>query len=162
MRNDSDDIVAASKKPPVSDSEEVSAGSVAREKEARATEKKMLSEIVKSHEATDKQAEQLLQEQLSEARLAQPEPSVPFEIADVGMVSPQEAADEVVKGGTSITLPISEEGYKRGLHLRVAGAVVDKVVVGASSLAALALWVGKVVKFAHKHTLRVIFKKEND
>ncbi|KKR65076.1 MAG: hypothetical protein UU05_C0029G0018 [Candidatus Curtissbacteria bacterium GW2011_GWA1_40_47] len=81
------------------------------------------------------------------------------DVADSGVKAPQSQANEVVTQGTTINLPISEKEYKKGLHQKIAGVVVNKVVVGTSSLFALATWVGRLIKIAHKHTIKVIFKK---
>ena len=37
--------------------------------------------------------------------------------------------------------------------------VVDKTVVGVSSLAALAIWVGRMVKVAHGHAKKAVFRR---
>src|SRR3989338_6880964 len=68
-------------------------------------------------------------------------------------------AEEVVKSGTTLDLPISGATYKRGLSAKLTGKVFDKVVVGASSLMVLAIWIGRLIKIAHKHTMRVVFRK---
>lgn len=121
-------------------------------------EGKILAEIKTSAEALDRQALGEIQKSVEEARQARPEPEIPPDVADAGVVSPQQAAEEVVTGGATLELPISEDRYKEGLHRRIAGRVTEKVVYGASSLAALAMWVGRLIKMAHKHTMRIVFK----
>lgn len=132
-----------------------------KEQEPAATtaEKKILSEIVKSSEAVDEQAEQEVRKAINEARLSTPEPKIPADVADSGVKSVNQEAKEVIRKGTTINLPIEEDQYKKGLHLKIKTAVVDKVVYGTSSLFALATWVGKIIKFAHKHAMRVVFKR---
>ena len=128
--------------------------------ETKAEEGKILSEVIRTSEAADEQAEKAIQSAISEARLARPEPKLAPDVADSGVKVPQEQADEVVRSGTTINLPISEDEYKKGLHQKVAGVVVNKVVVGTSSFFALATWIGRLIKMAHKHTMKVIFRKE--
>lgn len=137
-------------------------GSFPKEQEPAAAhqeEAKILSEIVKSSEAVDEQAEQELVKAISEVRLSTPEPNIPPDVADSGVKSANQEAKEVITKGTTITLPIEESEYKRGLHLKIKTAVVNKVVYGTSSLFALATWVGKIIKFAHKHAMRVVFRR---
>src|SRR3990167_618025 len=137
------------------------AGSLPKEKEPAPLQKeeaKILSEIVKSSEAVDEQAEQEVVKAISEARLSMPEPKLPPDVADSGVKSANQEAKEVITRGTTINLPIEEDQYKKGLHLKIKTAVVDKVVFGTSSLFALATWVGKIIKFAHKHAMRVVFR----
>ena len=128
--------------------------------ETKAEEEKIISEVIRTSEAADEQAEREIQSAISEARLARPEPKLAPDVADSGVKVPQEQADEVVRSGTTINLPISEDEYKKGLHQKVAGVVVNKVVVGTSSFFALATWIGRLIKMAHKHTMKVIFRKE--
>ena len=130
--------------------------------ETKAEEGKILSEVIRTSEAADEQAEKEIQSAISEARLARPEPKLPPDVADSGVKVPQEQADEVVRSGTTINLPISEDEYKKGLHQKVAGTIVNKVVVGTSSFFALATWVGRLIKMTHKHAMKVIFKKGVD
>lgn len=137
---------------------------LAKEQEPSAAlgeEGKILAEIKTSAEALDREALGEVQKSVAEARQARPEPELPPDVADAGVISPQQAAEEVVTGGATLELPISEDRYKEGLHRRIAGRVTEKVVYGASSLAALAMWVGRLIKMAHKHTMRVIFRKED-
>lgn len=151
-----DDQTSQAQQVPVS-------GTQVKEQEPQVTshqeEKKILSEIVKSSEAVDDQAEQEVMKEISEARLATPEPKIPPDVADIGVKSPNQEAKEVITKGTTIALPIEESEYKRGLHLKIKTAVVDKVVYGTSSLFALATWVGKIIKLAHRHTMKVVFKR---
>lgn len=126
------------------------------------SEDELMIEITTRADALDREHEAAVRESLAEARRAVPEPAVPPDVEDAGVVSPQLAAEDVVKGGTTLDLPMSESVYKRGLHQKVAGAVKDKVVVGVSSLAALAMWIGRLIKMAHKHTMRIVFRKEGE
>ena len=122
------------------------------------SEDELMVEITTRAEALDRKAEAKVKESLTEVRRAVPEPEVPPDVEDAGVVSPVAAAEEVVKRGTTLDLPISEASYKKGLHQKVTGVVKDKVVLGVSSLAALAMWIGRLIKMAHKHTMKVVFR----
>src|SRR3989344_1733793 len=128
--------------------------------ETKTEEGKILSEVIRTSEAADEQAEKEIQSAISEARLARPEPKLAPDVADSGVKAPQLEANEVITKGTTVELTISEDEYKKGLHQKVAGVVVNKVVVGTSSFFALATWIGRLIKMAHKHTMKVIFRKE--
>lgn len=132
----------------------------ASEKTAEAEEEKLMAEIRTVAETADRQALEAIQETIAEAKRAHFEPELPPDVEDAGVVSPTKTAEEVVKQGTTIELGTTEQAYKQGLHKKIVGHVVNKVVVGASSLAALAIWIARLVKLAHKHTMRVVFRKE--
>lgn len=129
--------------------------------QARADDDKIMAEIKSRAEVVDAQALADVREVVADARGGHPQPQLPADVADAGVISPQFEADKAVAGGTTLKLPIDEIAYKKGLHARVAGVVRDKVVVGVASLAALAMWVGRLIKMAHKHTMKVIFRKES-
>jgi len=138
-------------------------GTSLKEQEAKPLtdkEDKIVAEIKTRAEALDSEAIESVRTSIQEARLATPEPKVPPELADTGIKTPQEEANKVVAEGSTIELPLTEQEYKTGLHQKVKAAVVDKVVIGASSLFALAAWVGRIIKIAHKHTMKVIFRRE--
>jgi len=145
---------------------QAASGTLLKEQEAKPLtdkeEDKIVAEIKTRAEALTSEALESVRTSIQEARLATPEPKIPPEIADTGIKAPQEEADKVVTEGSTIKLPITEQEYKVGLHQKIKGAVVDKVVIGASSLFALAAWVGRIIKIAHKHTMRVIFRKGED
>ena len=132
---------------------------VSKEQETRAEEDKIMAEIHTTAEAYDKQKLGEVEALIKEAKRAQVEPQIPADVEDAGVVHPQTEAEKVVQKGSTLELPVSEEAYNRGLHKKVVGAVVNKVVVGVTSLAALAMWIGRLVKIAHKHAMRVVFKK---
>ena len=118
-----------------------------------------LAGLIQEVETHDKEAAEKVSGEIKEARQSVPEIGIPPDVADAGVKSPaQEAADVIAKGST-LDVPITEEKYKEGLHQKVTGKVVNKVVVGVSGLFALAAWVGRMVKIAHKHTMRVVFRK---
>lgn len=130
---------------------------------AEAEEAKLMAEIRTTAEAADKQALESLQSSIKEARRSTPEPELPPDVEDAGVVVPSKAAEEVVTGGTTIDLPIDEKSYNKGLKTKVSGKVDEKKgVSGVASLAALAIFIGRLIKLAHKHTMRIIFKKGDD
>ncbi len=127
----------------------------------RAEEKRLLDEVVEASEKQDREAEQKLQESIGkEARLSQPHPKVASDVAEAGVSSPQREASKVVVNGPTVELPISEEEYVAGEKTKVSGKVSsDKGVFGVSSLAAFAMFIGRMIKIAHTHAKRIIFRK---
>ncbi len=125
----------------------------------RAEEKRLLDEVVEASEKQDKEAEEKLQESLGkEARLSQPHPKIAADVSDAGVVSPQRTASQVISKGPTVELPISEEEYVAGEKTKVKGNVADKEVIGVFSLAAFAMFIGRIIKLAHKHAKRIIFR----
>ena len=118
-----------------------------------------LSELIQQVESHDKEAAEKVSGEIEEARQSLPEIEIPPDVADAGVKSPGQEAAEVVKKGPTIEVPMTEEEMNKGLHQKVAGKVVNRVVVGVSGLFALATWVARMVKLAHKHTIRVVFRK---
>ena len=125
-------------------------------------EAKMMAEIKTTSEAIDKEALEKVQEAFGDIKQAQPKPVIPPDVEDAGVVHPESEAEKVVSQGTTLVLPIDEKTYEKGLHMKVAGAVAGGVVKGVSSLAVLAMWVKRIIKLAHKHMMKVIFKKGKD
>ena len=122
-----------------------------------------LGEFIEQVESHDKeQIEKVSAEIGEETRQSVPEIEIPPDVLDAGVKSPGQEAAEVVKKGPTIEVPITEEEMNTGLHQKVTAKVVNKVVVGVSGLFALATWVARMVKVAHKHTMRVVFRKEGN
>lgn len=129
----------------------------------RAEEKKLLDQVSEASEQQDREAERLVQESLGkEARLSQPHPTIPPDVEDSGVVSPQKEASKIASAGSTIELPLTEEGYLAGEKVKVSGSVSDKGIIGVSSLAALAMFVGRMIRLAHKHAKQVIFRKSSE
>lgn len=126
---------------------------------SRSDEDKLMAEIRAVSETDDQRHLESVQDLIKDAKRAEPEPQLPPDVEDAGVISPVIEAEKVISEGTTLELPIDEEAYKRGLHVKVAGAVVDKAVVGVSGLTALAMWVARLIKKAHKHTMRVVFRR---
>ena len=123
-------------------------------------EDKLWVEIKTRSDAIDQEMETKVQEQLKEAKLSHPAPHLSPDVEDAGVTHPETDAEKVVRDGAILTVDVDEKTYKKGLSTAVAGAVKDKVVVGVSSLAALAMWIGRLLKMAHKHTMRVIWRRD--
>lgn len=126
-----------------------------------AEEEKLIAQIRGAEEVVDKEAIAIVEKELSGIKQSHPQPSLPPDVEDAGVISPQEEADKVVTQGPSISLPIDENDYKKGKDMPAKGKwqYYEKEVVGVKSLVAMALWVTRVVKLAHKHAKRVIFRK---
>src|SRR3989344_5847714 len=89
------------------------------------------------------------------------EPQIPADVRDAGVKSPEVEASEIIDKGGTIELPIDEKTYQEGQHAKITSKVtVKKEVYGVRSTIALALFVARLVKLAHHHTKRVIFKGE--
>jgi len=121
-----------------------------------------LGELIQQVESHDKEAAEKVSGEIKEARQSHPEIEIPPDVADAGVKSLGQEAAEVVKKGPTFEAPITEEEMNKGLHQKVAGKIVNKVVVGVSGFFALATWVARMIKVAHKHTMRVVFRKESE
>lgn len=125
--------------------------------------KTSLGEIPSRTESVDNEAILALRESIKEVELATPDVKLPPDLEDAGVVSPQQAADDVISKGPTLDIALSEEEFKKGEKESVGGkSDKQKVVFGASSLVALAIWVKRAIKLAHKHTMRVVFRKGDD
>lgn len=128
----------------------------------RAEEKKLLDEVSEASEQQDREAERKVQESLGkEARLSQPHPTIPPDVEESGVVSPQKEASKTAAMGSTIELPMTEEEYLEGEKVKVGGSVSDKGIIGVWSLVGLAMFVGRMIRLAHKHAKQVIFRKSS-
>lgn len=116
-------------------------------------------EVKSREEASDRQAAEALKGALNEAKRAAPEPELPPDVEDAGVKSPQKEADDVIARGSTLVLGVSEEGYEKGRRTKVRGTVVRGAIVGVSSISALAIWVGRMIRVAHRHTKKIVFRK---
>ncbi len=129
----------------------------------RAEEKKLLDEVSEASEQQDREAERKVQESLGkEARLSQPHPTIPPDVSESGVVSPQKEASKTAAVGSTIELPMTEEEYIQGEKVKVDGSVSNKGIIGVSSLAALVMFVGRMIRLAHKHAKQVIFRRPTE
>ncbi len=119
-------------------------------------------------EERDKEADKHVEKEIQaaageEARLKEPEVELPPDVADAGVVSPQKAASETLGGEATINLPITKEEFEKGERTQVSAKVTQKKeVFGVSSLVALALLVGRLIKLAHHHAKKVIFRNQKE
>ena len=130
-----------------------------KEREQASLEDNLMTEIKSVSETQDKQALEKLRGSMKEVKAAVPEAELSPDVEDAGVHSPQKKANEVIEKGSTLEIPISENTYDEAKGAKVRGKVFNKAVVGASSLAALALWAGRVIKMAHKHAKRIVFRK---
>lgn len=95
-----------------------------------------------------------------EARLAQGEPEIGPDLEDHGVRSPDKEASEVIYGGGVIELPITEEEYRQAEKAKIVAHVDEKKdVLGVSSIVALAMLVGRLLKKMHGHAMKIVFRK---
>lgn len=153
---------AAKKQVPVKTRAAVEKEPLSSELAAEAEEEKLITEIRTTAETADRQALEALQSSMKDVKRAHFEPELPPDVEDVGVVSPVKKAEEVVEKGTTMELGTTEQTYKMGLHQKIVGHVRNKVVTGVSSLAAMAIWIARLLKMAHKHTMRIVFRKEKN
>lgn len=121
----------------------------------------LLAEVREKYREADLEAQGEVKKALGkEASLAKNEVVIPPDLADQGVRSPQSDASEVVEKGSTIELPISEDEYKEAEKAKVLGkSLANKEVIGISSLAALAMFIGRLIKIAHGHAKRLVFGK---
>ncbi|OGD83466.1 hypothetical protein A3A54_00405 [Candidatus Curtissbacteria bacterium RIFCSPLOWO2_01_FULL_39_62] len=158
--NKKQDKVEPAPKPrrPSTDFEDV-IGRAAKEQELAQSQEHAVKEI---HKEADRKVEKEVKEVAGEeAGLKEPEPQIPADVRDAGVKSPEVEASEIIDKGGTIELPIDEKTYQEGQHAKITSKVtVKKEVYGVRSIIALALFVARLVKLAHHHTKRVIFKGE--
>ncbi|MBI3342211.1 hypothetical protein HY024_03755 [Candidatus Curtissbacteria bacterium] len=127
-----------------------------------AEEAKLVAQIETTSEEVDKKALEVIEKELAGVKAAHPPPTIPPDLEDAGVKDPAQEAEKVVREGPSIDVPVTEDTYQQGLKTDFKGKwyYQEKEVVGVKSLAALALWVKRLVLRAHTHTMRVIFGKK--
>lgn len=124
-------------------------------------EKKLVVEIQDRSTELDRVELEKIRTHIPEIKQAVPEPEIPSEVVSSGVVSPQAEADKVISGGATLDLPISEDEYKKGRDSKFSSKVSDQDVVGVSSLIAMVMWVGRLIKMAHKHAMKVVFRRSS-
>ena len=139
------------------------AGRPAKEIESAGVDEQ-LSQIKELSREADVAAEKEVRAAIGEeARLSQGEPEIGPDLEDHGVRSPDKEASEVLKKGSVIELPLTEEEYRQAQKAKIAARVDDKKnVLGVSSIVALAMWVGRILKKMHGHAMKpvkIIFKK---
>lgn len=127
---------------------------------ARLEEEKLLKEVVERSREADLEVAKKFEEALGqEAGLSRPEIKVPEDFAGHGVKSPQVEASVIADKGSDIELPISEQEYKSGEKIAIKGLEDHQSVIGVSSLAAFVMYLGRIIKVAHKHAKKVIFRR---
>jgi hypothetical protein len=126
-------------------------------------EGKLVAQIETTSEELDKKAIEVVEKELKDVQASQPQPNIPPDLEDAGVINPQQEADKVIKDGTTISLPIDETEYKKGLSESAKGRWDNqtKGVVGVSSLVALAQWVKRIVDKAHQKAMKVVWRRSS-
>lgn len=124
----------------------------------REEEAAMISEIKSVSEAQDKEALEKVLSTVPEAKAAVFDPELSPEVKEMGVVNPTEEANDVVRQGSTLNLNFSENEYQEGKKTKVVGSVSDKSIIGVSSLAALGIMIGRLIKMAHKHAMKIVFR----
>lgn len=121
----------------------------------------LLAEVKEKYREADLEAQKQVEKALGkETKSANGEVVIPPDLVDHGVKSPQDEASTVVERGSTIELPMSEDDYEGAEKSKISGkSLPDKEVIGVSSLAALAMFVGRLIKVAHKHAKRLVFRK---
>ena len=159
----SDDTQASSVAVPVDDDQISVRGGSKEVDSQRFEEAKLLREFVKESHDADKEAERQVKDAIGEAKLARPEVKISADIAQHGVKSPEEDAYETLEKGSTITLTATEEAYEKGKGTKVKGKIssITGNVSGVLSIAALAMYIGRIIKIAHRHARRVIFRNSS-
>ncbi len=111
-------------------------------------------------ESPDNEAISILRESIKEAELAEPQVKLSPDLEDAGVISPQQEADAVLEKGPTLNLDITKEKLEEGSKMSAGGkSDKQKTVFGVIGLAALAIWVKRAIKLAHKHTMKIVFRK---
>lgn len=129
---------------------------------AAAEEDQLMAEITSTSEAMDAAAIERLQKDAPDIKRSQPQPELKPDVEDAGVKIPEQEADNVIRQGSTLSLPVSEKAYKKGQQTKVSGKIEgapgQKIVVGVSSVAALAIWIGRLFKLAHMHAMKIVFR----
>lgn len=120
-----------------------------------------VKEHIKSREAFDEQALKAIEGEIEGARLKEPTPKVGADIS-MHLKSPQEEADNVIKQGSAISVGLTQEEYDEGQKekVEVKKDWTTLVYWGPKSLIAAVIRAGRLIKIAHSHTLKVVFRKQ--
>lgn len=120
-----------------------------------------LKEIQEREKEASEAAHKEIQRSLGkEAGIKELDVEIPPDVEEAGVKSLEKEATEVFKKGATFELPITEEEYKEGEKAKLTAKVTQKrEVYGVSSLIALAVIVGRMIKMAHHKMKKVVFKK---
>lgn len=131
-----------------------------KEKEPSITPETLIKEIQEKSKEADLHAVKEIQKAIGEeAKLSQPEIEIPPDLEDHGVKSPEKEASKAVSGG-AVDLPMTETKYESGIETKIKSQVTKKLeVFGVSSVVALAMLVGRMIKLAHHHAKKAVFKR---
>ncbi len=141
---------------------EVKSSSQTKEVEPRSKGREdAMSETIKSQEAVDKHAIELVEEDILDAKARDAEPKIPGDVASAGIKSPQVEAEKVLSDGPSIELPITQEEYETGNKekINVKKDWTTLVYWGPKSLIGAVIRAGRLIKIAHTHAMKIVFRK---
>lgn len=129
-----------------------------------AEESKLVAQIESTSEAIDQKALEAVERELSGVKASYPQPTIPPDLEDAGVIDPTQEANKVLEEGPTMDLPLSENKYKEGLKTPAKGKwyYTEREVVGVRSIVAMALWVKRLIGRAHRHAMRVVFRKGGD
>ncbi len=128
--------------------------------DGRAQEAQAIAEIREVSDSHDKEALRQVRESMPETKAGLPKIEIPPDVADAGVKSPEQEAEDVLTNGPTFNVDITEKEYKKGLKMGAEGKTDhEKTVFGTASLVALALWIKRMMRLAHKHTMRIVFRK---
>ena len=137
-----------------------SAAGISRKEIESAGVDQQLSQIKELSKEADAAAEKEVRAAIGEeARLSLEEPKIGPDLEDHGVVSPDIQASNALKKGV-LELPMTEGEFESARKAKVGGRSDAKDnVLGVSSIVALAMWVGRILKMARVHALRIVFRK---
>jgi len=119
----------------------------------------LLGEVKEKYREADLEAEKKVQEAIGGEAEKKSETVVPPDLAAHGVKHHEEYARDVLKNGGTLELPMGETAFEQGAHTKISGKrLLSNAIVGVSSLAALAIYVERIMKVAHKHARRLIFR----
>lgn len=160
--NNDDDVAAGQPQAPQSNLDDKVSVRGGKELDIRQEEERLLAKVVEKSREVDEEAERKISEHISEAKLARPEVTIPDEVKAAGVKSPQNDASEIIKKGGDLVLPVDQNELESGEKVKVTGKTyITKEVVGVRSFAAFAMLLARLVKIAHKHARRIIFRKRD-
>ncbi len=123
-------------------------------------EGQLLDEVKEKYKEADLEAQKQVEQALGNETKVKAEAKISPDVREVGVTSHDEDASDVLKKGGTIKIPVSQDVFEKGQSTRLGGKrLINRNIVGVSSLAALAIFVGRLLKMAHKHVRKVIFRK---
>ncbi len=125
-------------------------------------EGQLLNEVKEKYKEADLEAQKVVEQALGSEAKARAEVKIAPDLREAGVASHEENATDVIKKGSDLQIPISEDTFQAGRSVKLGGKrFINRNIVGVSSLAALVIFVGRLVKVAHRHARRIIFRKSD-